>query len=224
MLYPQSNLQGGWSWNCSNISWNQVTSHICYSMELAWYCVHKLKIYSRLRSWLGSLYVPTSSQTVDNNLSLFWIAHLIALDLRYYLNTQVHTKVKPTTGYIIKIRCWKCSLSCAVIRICLSTSPYLSWLLGRCDIAWIGDSVAFSHVRVVKTVRLSKVIASRVVTMSPMSLVTHCAETKQTNLGLISKVGLLPQTHYGFSIGLNHLHTDQYFNVLGHVVFMTQNY
>ena len=59
----------------------------------------------------------------------------------------------------------------------------------------------FSHVvRVVKTVRISKVILSRVVTMSPMSLVTHCAETKQTNLGLISKVGLLPQIHYGFSI------------------------
>jgi hypothetical protein len=59
--------------------------------------------------------------------------------------------------------------------------------------------------------------------MSPMSLVTHCAETKQTNLGLISKVGLLPQIHYGFSIGLNDLHTDGYFNVLGHVVFMTPN-
>ena len=40
----------------------------------------------------------------------------------------------------------------------------------------------FSHVvHVVKTVRISKVIPSRVVTMSPMSLVTHCAETKQTN-------------------------------------------
>ena len=83
----------------------------------------------------------------------------------------------------------------------------------------------FSHVvRVVKTVRISKVIPSRVVTMSPMSLVTHCSETKQTNLGLISKVGLLPQIHYGFIIGLNDLHTDGYFNVLGHVVFMTHNY
>ena len=112
----------------------------------------------------------------------------------------------------------------AVIRNCPFTSPTLSWLLGRCDIVWIGDSVEFSHVvRVVKTVRISKVILSRVVTMSPMSLVTHCAETKQTNLGLISKVGLLPQIHYGFSIGLNHLHTDHYFNVLGHVVFMTPN-
>ena len=82
----------------------------------------------------------------------------------------------------------------------------------------------FSHVvRVMKTVRISKVILSRVVTMLPMSLVTHCAETKERNLGLISKVGLLPEIHYGFSIGLNHLHTDQYFNVLGHVVFMTPN-
>ena len=52
----------------------------------------------------------------------------------------------------------------------------------------------FSHVvRVVKTVRISKVIPSHVVTMSPMSLVKHCAETKQIKLGLISKVGLLPK-------------------------------
>ena len=115
-----------------------MTSRICYGMELARYCVHKLKIQP------------------SNNLSLFWIAHLFALELRYDLNTQVHTKVKLTTGYIITIRCWQFSLSCAVIRICPSTSPHLSWLLGRCDIAWIGDSVEFSHVvHVVKTVRLS---------------------------------------------------------------------
>ena len=86
------------------------------------------------------------------------------------------------------------------------------------DIAWIGDSVEFYHVvLVVKRVRISKVIPSRVVTMSTMSLLTHCAEIKQTNLRLISKVGLLPQKQMALnSVGLNH--------VLGHVVFMTKNY
>ena len=130
----------------------------------------------------------------------------------------MHAKVKLTTSLKSDVD---------VVRIFPFTSPNLSWLLGRCDIAWIGDSVEFSHVVcVVKTIRISKVIptGSRVVTMSPMSLVTHCAETIQTNLGLISKAGLLPQKHYGFSIGLNHLHTHQYFNVLGLVVFMTKNY
>ena len=128
---------------------------------------------------------------MDNNLSLFWIAHLFALELRYDLNTQEWpSRINLTTSLKSDVKIF------AVIRNCPFTSPTLSSLLGRCDIAWIGDSVEFSHVvRVVKTIRISKVILSRVVTMSPMSLVTYCAETKQTKLGLISKVGLLPQIH-----------------------------
>ena len=55
--------------------------------------------YRPRRSWLGSVYVPASSQTVDNNLSLFWIAHPIAPELQYDLNTQeCTTRINLTTS------------------------------------------------------------------------------------------------------------------------------
>jgi len=81
---------------------------------------------------------------------------------------------------------------------------------------WVALSVEFSHdwrnhvIHMVRTVQISKVVPSRVVTMSPMSLMILWAETKKKH-HFTPKLAKFQKQH-GFSIALTHLHPNQYLN------------